>query len=267
VGQAATPKERRGTAIPTQTDVRRQLEFLNRNFFQPWRWRSELSLRLRVILRFFFALPVAAAILFIPAGAWRFGQAWVLLGVAFTYAAFAFLYLYKHDPELIERRLRSKEKISEQKRLVRWLKAVFFVVCLLPGFDYRLGWSRSLLGEVPVWLSLVCDSLVLSGLITVFWVLKVNSYASRTIEVEAGQKVISDGPYALVRHPMYSASLVAFLPMPMALGSYAALPAFALLIPFYVYRLLNEEKFLRQQLPGYSEYCLRTRFRLIPHVW
>lgn len=99
------------------------------------------------------------------------------------------------------------------------------------------------------------------------WVLKVNSFASRTIQVESGQKVISTGAYTLVRHPMYSGSVVILLFTPLALGSYIALPAFAMLVPFYVLRLLNEEKVLRQELPGYSEYCLRTRFRLVPFVW
>ena len=185
----------------------------------------------------------------------------------FTYASGAFVYFYKHDRELIERRLRSKEKISEQRRLMRCFKSAFFVVALLPGFDYRLGWSRRLLGVVPAWLSVIAEVLVVCGLLLVFWVLKVNRFASRTIEVEAGQRVVSSGPYALVRHPLYSGSLLMWLSMPLALGSYVAWPAFALLIPFYVYRLLNEEKFLRQELPGYSEYCLSTPFRLVPYVW
>ena len=226
-----------------------------------------MSLRSRLILRFSLALPIAAAILFIPAGTWRYWQGWTFLAVIFTYASGAFVYLYKHDRELLERRLRSKEKISEQRRLIRWLKSVFFVGALLPGFDYRLGWSRRLLGVVPVWLSVIAEVLVVCGLLLVFWVLKVNRFASRTIEVESGQRVVSSGPYALVRHPMYSGSLLMWLSVPLALGSYVAWPAFALLIPFYVYRLLNEEKFLRKELPGYSEYCLRTPFRLVPHVW
>lgn len=100
-----------------------------------------------------------------------------------------------------------------------------------------------------------------------FWALKVNSFAPRTIEVEAGQCVISSGPYALVRHPLYSGSLITWLSMPLALTSYVTWLAFALLTSFYVFRLLSEENFLRQQLPGYSEYCLHARFRLVPYVW
>lgn len=142
-----------------------------------------MTLRSRLILRISLALSVAGVLLlFVPAGTWRFWQGWVFLAIAFTYAPLAFLYFYKHDRELIERRLRTKEKISEQKRLVGLLQPAFFLVCLLPGFDYRLGWSRGLLGAVPVWLSLVSDGLVLCGLLAVFGVLRVDSFASRTIE-------------------------------------------------------------------------------------
>jgi len=167
----------------------------------------------------------------------------------------------------MERRLQAGEKIREQRCLIQLLKPVFFVVFLLPGFDHRLGWSRALLGAAPAWLSLIADALILGCFLLLFWVLRVNSFASRTIQVESGQKVISSGPYALVRHPMYAASAALWLATPLALGSYVALPAFAFLTPFYVLRLLNEESFLRRELPGYDEYCRRTRCRLIPYVW
>jgi protein-S-isoprenylcysteine O-methyltransferase Ste14 len=127
--------------------------------------------------------------------------------------------------------------------------------------------ARRLLGAVPAWLSLLADALIFGGLLFVFWVLRVNSFASRTIEVEREQKVVSRGPYALVRHPMYLGSLVMWLSMPLALASFLAWPGFALPAPFYISRLVNEEKFLRRELPGYSEYCLKTRFRLVPYVW
>jgi protein-S-isoprenylcysteine O-methyltransferase Ste14 len=226
-----------------------------------------MSLRSKLVVRLSFVLIIGAALLFIPAGSWKFWQGWILLGVTFIPSTLAFLYFYKHDPQLIERRLQSKEKISEQKLLMRVSKPVFLAAFLLPGLDYRLGWTRTSLGAVPLWLMLLCQALILGGLLLVVWVMKVNSFASRTIQVEAGQRVISTGPYRMVRHPLYSGSLVMWLATPLALGSYIAWPAFALLIPFYVFRLLNEEKVLRQELPGYPEYCLRTRFRLVPFVW
>jgi protein-S-isoprenylcysteine O-methyltransferase Ste14 len=226
-----------------------------------------MSLKSRVVLRLSLGMPMFAAALFVPAGTWRYWQAWVFLAFALPFLLFAFSYLYKHDREMLERRMRTKEKIKEQRLLVRLLRPAFVAAFLIPGLDHRLGWSRTLLGDVPVWLSLIAELLVAGSWLMIFWVFRVNNFAGRTIEVEAGQPVISSGPYALVRHPMYAASVVMWLFLPLALGSYVAWPVFALLIPFYVYRLLNEEKFLRKELPGYSEYCLRTRFRLVPYLW
>jgi protein-S-isoprenylcysteine O-methyltransferase Ste14 len=226
-----------------------------------------VSLRSRLILRLSFGMLMVAALLFVPAGTWWYWQGWTFLAVALTFSLCSFHYFYKHDREVLERRLRRKEKIKEQKRLVQLLKVVFIAAFFIPGLDQRLGWSRTLWGAVPWWLSLISEALVVCGLLTAFWAVKVNRFAGRTIEVEAGQRVVSSGPYALVRHPMYAGSVVIWLCLPLALGSYVAWPAFGLLVPFYVYRLLNEEKFLRRELPGYAEYCLRTRFRLVPYVW
>jgi len=226
-----------------------------------------MSLGLRVVLRLLFGLLFMSVMLFIPAGTWRFWQGWALMGAMFPVIAGSFAYLYRHDRPLVERRLRGREEIREQKNLIRLLRPLFFLAFLLPGFDYRMGWSRATLGAAPPWLSVMFDALVFGGLLLVFWVLRVNSYASRTIRVETGQEVISRGPYAFVRHPLYSGSLVMWLSIPIALGSYVTWPAFAMVAPFYVYRLLHEEKFLRGELPGYSEYCERTRFRLVPGVW
>src|SRR5208283_3362186 len=223
-----------------------------------------MSLLSKVVLRLSLVLILAAAMLFIPAGSWKYWQGWAFLGVTFIPSIVAYLYFYEHDPQLLERRLQSKEQVSEQKLLVRVTRPLFLAAFLIPGLDYRWGWSRTFLGGVPPWLTLLCQVLVLGGFLFVFWVLKVNSFASRTIQVEAGQQVISTGPYALVRHPLYSGSVVMWFAAPLALGSYIAWPAFALLVPFYVIRLLNEEKVLRQELPGYPEYCQRTRFRLVP---
>jgi protein-S-isoprenylcysteine O-methyltransferase Ste14 len=226
-----------------------------------------MSLKARIVLRLALALLVFSAILFIPAGTFRFWQGWTLMATTFLSTVSAYTYLYKHDPKLLERRLQSQEKVRAQRILIQLLKPFFFAVLLLPGFDYRFGWSRRLLGAVPVWLVALSLALILAGLSLTFWVLKVNRFASRTIQVEAEQRVISTGPYALVRHPLYLGSIVMWLFLPLALGSYVAWPAFLLLAPFYVVRLLNEERVLRQELPGYADYCLRTRSRLVPYVW
>jgi protein-S-isoprenylcysteine O-methyltransferase Ste14 len=197
----------------------------------------------------------------------KFWQGWAWMSVVFIPVPLFFLYLYKHDPQLLERRMQAKEKVREQKLIQVVWALIFFASLLLPGLDHRFGWSRTSLRPVPLWLTLLSQALVLGSFLLIFWVSKVNSFASRTIQVEAGQKVISSGPYRFVRHPMYFGLVVMFLFTPLALGSYFALPAFALLIPVVVFRLLNEEKVLRQELPGYPEYCLSTRFRLVPYVW
>ncbi len=226
-----------------------------------------MSLGAKLFLRLFIALPVLVALLFIPAGTFRFWQGWALIVLAIVPTSLTVLYFYKHDPQLMVRRLETKEKVGEQKWLIRLLKPIFFLALLLPSLDYRFGWTRNHLRAVPLWLELLAQALFLGGYLIVAWTLNVNSFAARTIRVEPGQPVISTGPYALVRHPMYTGSLVMFMSIPLVLGSVIGLFASTLLILIYVLRLLNEEKVLRQQLPGYPEYCQRIRYRLVPYIW
>jgi len=228
---------------------------------------AKMSLGLRLGLGLSLGLILAFAALFVTAGTLEYWQGWAVLVVFFVPNAFTFIYFLKRDPEFLERRLRNKERFEEQKQLLRWGKPFYLVAFLLPGCDYRWGWSRTLVGDVPLWLVVFSLAMVLGSLLLIFWVLYVNRYASRIVEVEAGQTVISHGPYRMVRHPYYFATVLLWLFTPLALGSWIALPAFVLLIPFYVIRLLNEEKVLRAQLSGYAEYCQRTRFRMIPLVW
>ncbi|MGA2483023.1 MAG: isoprenylcysteine carboxylmethyltransferase family protein [Candidatus Acidiferrales bacterium] len=155
-----------------------------------------------------------------------------------------------------------KETVREQKLIMRFLYVIYLIAFLLPGLDHRFGWSHPAL-----WLTVLSQVVVFGSYMLVILVMKANRFASRTIQVEPGQTVISTGPYRILRHPMYLGISVMVAFTPFALGSYFALPAFILVIPFIVLRLLNEEKVLRQELPGYGEYCLRTRFRLVPFVW
>jgi len=222
----------------------------------------KMSLKARLIPRLFLGLIIVTAMLFIPAGSLRFWQGWAYLIVWFVPMLFAFGYFYKHDPQLIERRLRRKEEVREQKLIIRFGFVTWLVGYLLPGLDHRFGWSH-----LPLWLTILSQAFVLGGCLMIFWVLKANSFAAATIRVEPDQKVISGGPYRIVRHPMYLGAGVMLLFAPLALGSYFALPVFTLFIPIIVLRLLNEEKVLRQELPGYPEYCVKTRFRLVPFVW
>jgi protein-S-isoprenylcysteine O-methyltransferase Ste14 len=229
--------------------------------------KPQMSLKMRAVLGMLMALVLAFAAVFVPAGSWRFWQGWAFLAAFLVPIVFTFIYFYLHDPEFLERRLRTKEQIKEQKLLLKWGKPLYIAAFLLPGFDFRFGWSRSLVGAVPLWLTALSLGMVVGSMALFFRVFRVNRFASRTVQVEEGQTVITTGPYSVVRHPLYAAAVVLMIFMPTALGSFVAWPFFVLLIPLYVLRLLNEEEVLRRDLPGYSEYCLRTRYRLIPFVW
>lgn len=208
-----------------------------------------------------------AALLFISAGSLKFWQAWAFLALELTLGVGSGIYFFKLDPKLLERRLLTREKVGAQKIIVLFVRAVLVVALCLSGLDWRCGWSRAFLGPVPLWLTVVSLAAVLGCWLLMIWVISVNRFAASVIQIEAGQAVVSTGPYRMVRHPMYSVAIVMFLFIPLALGSYFALPAFAVLIPLLVLRLLNEEKVLGRELPGYAEYCLHTHFRLIPFVW
>jgi protein-S-isoprenylcysteine O-methyltransferase Ste14 len=226
-----------------------------------------MSLKARLAVQCTITAVVTAAMLFIPAGTLKFWQAWIFLALLLISIAAGSIYFYKHDPQLVERRLRTKEKVGEQKLIVKFAKLIFFAAFLLPGFDFRFGWSRKTFGAAPVWLMILSGAIALAGYLMTYWVLAANSYASRIIQVEKDQPVISVGPYRIVRHPMYLGAVISLLFTPLALGSYWALPVFALIIPVIVLRILNKEKILRQELAGYPEYCERTRYRLVPSVW
>ena len=216
----------------------------------------------RLLLRFVLGIAVSGAVLFGSAGSLDYWQAWAYLTMMFALGTCASLYLYKRDPRLIELRLQTKEKVPEQKLIMKLFKVVFLAVSVVPGLDHRFGWS-----QVPLWLTVSSFPFVLAAYVSVLWVMKVNRFASRIIEVQFDQNVISSGPYRIVRHPLYLGAVIMFLFSALALGSYWALPAFAMTIPFYVFRLLNEEKVLLRDLHGYSEYCQQTRYHLIPYVW
>jgi protein-S-isoprenylcysteine O-methyltransferase Ste14 len=200
-------------------------------------------------------------------GTLKFWQGWVYLALVFAPGVFSVVYFYRRNPELLNRRLRSREQIKAQRLIMSAWSMLYCFTFVVAGLDYRLGWSAARLVPVPFWLTVMSEALILAGSAWVFWVMKVNSFAARTIQVEAGQRVVSSGPYRLVRHPMYLGIIVANLGLPLALGSFLALPVSALLIPLVAVRLLSEESLLRAELPGYNEYCLRTPFRLVPYLW
>jgi len=175
---------------------------------------------------------------------------------------FAILYFLKKNPRFLKCRTRAKEKEKQQNLLSIFPTAIFLAGFIIPGFDYRFAWSN-----VPVYIVMTADIIVLLGYLIIFFVFKQNSYASRIIEVSKNQKVISTGLYRIVRHPMYLGILIMFLPTPIALGSYWALIPVSVLPVLLILRILNEEIVLSDNLQGYKEYCQKTRFRLIPFIW
>ena len=207
-----------------------------------------------------------AVFLFVP-GTVHFWQGWAFLAVNLVIGYFFCAYFYKRDPQFLARRLLRKEKTGAQKFIMLLLKTVSVLAYVLCGLDNRCGWSRTYLAPVPWWLTSLALLLYAGGYLFFIPVCNANRFAASIIQVEAGQTVADRGPYRLVRHPMYSVALWVWLWLPLALGSFVVLPAVLLLTPILALRLLHEEKVLRRELPGYADYCLRTRYRLIPHVW
>lgn len=225
------------------------------------------NLRARGARRLVVTFAALAFLLFVPAGSLRFWQAWVFLAVMGTLWTYFFVDLLRHDPQLLERRMRSKESEPVQKLLLKIFSAVLYVGFVAAGLDFRFGWSQLKFGGVPVVAVAAAQLAAALAYWLVFLVMRANSFAGSTIEVEKGQNVIATGPYGWVRHPMYLGMAVSALAAPLALGSYIALPVFALIVPVLMARLMQEEKTLQRRLAGYAEYCARTRFRLVPWIW
>jgi protein-S-isoprenylcysteine O-methyltransferase Ste14 len=219
----------------------------------------------RAWLRQSISLPIFFALLFAPAGTLNYWEAWVY-GILFTATTIGIgVYFLKHDPKAIARRIKigpGAEQEPAQKVIMTLVLIGFVLLTVVPCFDRRWHWS-----SVPGWLAILANLLVVLGLLGTALVLRQNAYAASTIRVEAGQLVVSTGLYATVRHPMYSAALLIVVFTPLALGSYWTLLLVVPLIRVLAWRLLDEERFLTRNLPGYAEYCTRTRYRLVPGVW
>lgn len=214
------------------------------------------------LTRFVGGFVFIAALLFWSAGTLDYWQGWLYLVLLFVPVAIVAVVLFLRDPALLERRLRSRERENAQWMVIAASSVVLLAVYLLPGFDRRYGWSSI---SWPV--VLLADLLILVGYLLFALTIRENRFASRVVEVQAGQTVISTGPYARVRHPMYTAVLLMFMATPVALGSWWGLLPALLLPPVLAGRILNEESVLRDGLAGYTAYCQRVKYRLIPLVW
>jgi protein-S-isoprenylcysteine O-methyltransferase Ste14 len=208
---------------------------------------------------------VMGALIFAAAGDLRFWQAWVFLAVFFSASALVTQYLIVNDLALLERRIKGgpTEETEPTQRLIMVFMSIGFVALIVvPGLDHRFGWSQA-----PAIVALLGDALIAVGFFVVFLVFRQNSFASSTIRVAEGQTLVSTGPYAIVRHPMYAGALIYLVGTPLALGSYWGLAVLALMVPILVWRLVDEERVLAQGLPGYSEYKQKVGYRLLPGVF
>lgn len=210
----------------------------------------------------FSLFVISFALLFLPAWTLHYWQAWTYLGVSMVSISTIVVYLIRNDPALLARRVNNTEQELSQKFIHFSVNLVFAAVSVVSALDHRFGWSA-----VPTYVVIAGDVLVALGMLIIFFVFRENSFTASTVQVAAGQKVISTGLYALVRHPMYVGGLVFIFGIPLALGSWWGLLTFIPLTLLIVWRILDEERFLVRNLSGYGEYRSKVKYRLIPFVW
>jgi protein-S-isoprenylcysteine O-methyltransferase Ste14 len=208
---------------------------------------------------------VMGALIFVPAGTLDYWQAWLFLACYLAASLLLSAWLMRNDPALLERRMRGgpfAEGELSQKIIMTITSLGFIAGLVVPGLDRRFGWS-----EVPAIVSVLADLTHLAGWFGIYRVFRANTYAAATIQVALGQTVISTGPYAIVRHPMYAAALFMILAIPVALGSWWGLLVWVILLPALIWRLLDEERVLLRDLDGYADYRRKVSWRLVPYVW
>ncbi len=220
------------------------------------------KLFLQAIIKFVFGVLLVGLLVFLPAGTFRFFQGWLFMGVLFVPMFVAGLVMMAKNPKLLESRLNAKEKQMDQSLVVKLSGLMFLVGFIVAGLDFRFGWFL-----LPKGVSIGVTVVFLVAYVIYAEVLRENTYLSRTIEVQENQKVIDTGLYGVVRHPMYFATVLLFLAMPLVLGSFISFIIF-LAYPFLIAkRIKGEEQFLEQELAGYREYKEKVKYRLIPFVW
>lgn len=221
-----------------------------------------MKLLLNALIKFIAGIVLLGLLLFLPAGTFFYPDAWLFMGLLFVPMLIMGIVLFVKSPTLLEKRLNNKEKQKAQKGVIALSGLIFPIGFVLSALDFRNGWST-----VPLWLTITASLLFLLGYGLYAEVMRENTYLSRTVEVQEGQKVISSGLYGIVRHPMYLATLFMFLPLPLILGSFWGLIPFAIYPVLIIIRIFNEEKILTEGLNGYEDYKKRVKYRLIPFVW
>lgn len=208
---------------------------------------------------------VLAILIFLPAWTLRYWQGWAFLATFAAASTALTVYMAAYDKKLLERRLHAgpwAETETSQKIIVALVMLGFVAFLVFPALDHRFGWS-----PVPAYVSIIGNVLIALGFLFIFFVLRENSYAASTIQIAEGQRVISTGPYAVVRHPMYSGALLLVIGAPLALDSWYGLLGILVILPVLIWRLTDEENFLTRNLPGYAEYKSKVRWRLIPALF
>lgn len=214
------------------------------------------------IYKFLLGVVLVGLLIFLPSGTLSYFNGWLLMGILFIPMFFAGIVMMIKNPDLLRKRLNSKEKRGEQGIVVKLSGVMFCAGFIIAGFGVRFNWYA-----LPSEVVLIGVILFVIAYILYAEVLRENAYLSRTIEVQEGQKVIDTGLYAIVRHPMYSSTVILFLSMSIVLGSVYAVLVFLLYPVIIVVRLKDEEELLQKELAGYSEYMQRVRYRLIPFIW
>ena len=222
----------------------------------------EKGLFSQAISKFVLGVLVVGLLLFLPAGTLRWREGWLLMGILFVPMFFAGLVMLKRSPDLLKKRLSAKETEGEQKQVIKFSGLMFLAAFIIAGLNNRFLWI-----VLPGWVPWAAAALFLLAYLMYAEVLRENAYLSRTIEVQSGQKVIDTGLYGVVRHPMYAATLLLFLSMPLVLGSPISFLILLLYIPLIVKRIRNEEQVLENGLAGYAEYKRKVRYRVIPGIW
>ena len=221
-----------------------------------------IKLFTQAILKFALGVVLVGALIFLPAGTFSFAGGWLLMVILFVPMFIAGLFMMAKNPSLLESRLDAKEKERDQNIVVKLSGLMFIVGFVLAGLDFRFGWVR-----LPIYVNIVASIVFIIAYLLYAEVLRENTYLSRTIKVVEGQKVISTGLYGIVRHPMYFATILLFLVMPLVLGSIVSFIVF-LVYPFIIAaRIKNEEKVLSRELEGYEEYKQKVKYRMIPFIW
>ncbi|MCR5687618.1 MAG: isoprenylcysteine carboxylmethyltransferase family protein [Lachnospiraceae bacterium] len=216
----------------------------------------------QAIGKFVCGLIAVAAILFIPAGTFRYYHGWIFIGLLFIPMFAAGIVMMFKNPELLKKRLNAKEEQGEQKTVIALSAVMFLAAFVVAGLNFRFGWL-----VLPNWAVAIGIIVFIAAYIMYAEVLRENTYLSRTVEVQENQKVVDTGLYGIVRHPMYSATLLLFLSMGIVLGSLISFAILLLYIPIIAKRIKNEEKVLEEGLDGYREYKDRVKYRVLPPVW